>query len=324
MAGGHSRRFQKEGHIIDKALIKHENWGNIPLMIKEIEVLKKISNKISIIVNDNERKLKYLNVLDENNIKQIEILIDDQDLSARGPLNSLLTAFKKTREKYCFFIPCDMPYINPKLIEQLYTKRNIGDIISFIFPDGKIEPLFSLYDKKKMLKISKYVDFFKKDRPSALFRGTNALYFMSIKEILELDPDLKTFININGPQLLNTTSLTIPDDIDRDKSFKLINKTFKKEKFDNIIEEFFNKMTIFNNNEFPHLFKTTNFSCYWIASYFYYLASNNSKENSKKRKKFLEISKEMYSLEKDFYEEHGLKFLSRHSNLDVKRILNII
>ncbi|NHI93455.1 MAG: molybdenum cofactor guanylyltransferase [Candidatus Lokiarchaeota archaeon] len=319
LAGGQSERFKRHDTTIDKALIKHPKWGDIPLIVHLIKSLNDKIPNLNIIVNDEKRKLKYQDILDKFEIFNVEFLIDSSELSIKGPLNSLMTAFNNSKSEFSFFFPCDMPYIDSRLIQRLYDNREMGDIISYIYPSGKIEPLFSLYNNYQMRKIINHVDLFKKDRPSALFRGTNQLYFVSIKEIINIDPDLRSFININEPNSLEISSIFIPNSIKEFNSFQIINKKFVKTEFSKMINVFESQIRMFDEVGMNHLFTETDFSYYWIASYYDHVATKHFKKNPLKQKKFLELARDLYLNEKDYFDEFGLKFLSRHVQLDIER-----
>ena len=319
LAGGESKRFREKDPTIDKALIKHPKWGNVPLFISTIKSIEEIIPELTIIVNDEKRKIKYEEFLKDHGIKNVDFLIDDPNLLVKGPLNSLITAFKNADTSYCHFIPCDMPFINPKLIEHLYSKRESGNIISYIFPNGKLEPLFSIYQTSYMSKIFKHIDIFEKKRPSALFRGSDKLHVVSIKEIINIDPDLKSFININEPKSIEINSILVPSNLNNFNSFDIVNKTFNISGFRELIDEFNRKINLFQDEGLKHLFSETNFSYFWVASYYDYLGTTIFQKNPIKQKKFLELAIELYTQEKEHYEIHEMKFLKRHSNNDIQR-----
>ena len=319
LAGGDSKRFKEIDPTIDKALIKNPKWGNIPLFIRTIKSIKEMIPNLTIIVNDEERKRKYEQFLKEYNLKNVDFLIDDPNLLVKGPLNSLITAFRNADASYCHFIPCDMPFINPKLIEHLYTKRERGNIISYIFPNGKLEPLFSLYQTDYMLKIFNYINLFEKKRPSALFRGSDRLHVVSIKEIINIDPDLKSFININELKSIEINSILVPSNLNNFNSFDIVNKTFKTSNFQELIDQFNRIVNLLEDEGSKHLFSETNFSYFWIASYYDYLGTIIFRRKPDKQKRFLELAMYLYTQEIEHYQASDIKFLKRHANQDLQR-----
>ena len=302
LAGGESKRFQKGSKIIDKALLVDEKWGNVPLLINAIKLFNDLNVDLTIIVNDNTRKETYLDALSNHGLEKINIITDNKEFSMRGPLNSMLTGCQYSKKPYCLFYPIDMPYIKQDLVELLYSLRQMGDIISFFYPDGKIEPLFSLINKEKIIEIAAEMNEFRKDRPSALFRGVEKLFFISIDEVMTIEHNLKSFININDPGSIKITKLNIPKSVKNVDSFKLIKNEIEKSQLAEILEEF------------PQI-KTIKYLNYLMASYLEKFALLNLT----KRRKCLKLAIKYYSNEKVLYDKHNLKFLSRHVDFDIKR-----
>jgi len=300
LAGGESKRFKKESKDFDKALLKDANWGGVPLLINAINLFTNLNIDLTIIVNDKDRKEKYLEIINNHGLKNMEIITDYLEFSIRGPLNSMLTGIRHSKKPFCLFYPIDMPYIKQELIELLYSNRKKGGIISFIYPDGKIEPLFSLINRERIREIAHEINVFRKDRPSALFRGMEKLFFISITKLFELDPTLKSFININTPESVKLTTINIPDRDQKLDSLQLTKKEINNNELKEILTDFPQIKPILHGN-------------YWIASYLKYIALTNLR----KRNDCLKLAIKYYKNEKDFYDKHNLNFLSRHVALNI-------
>ncbi len=303
LAGGQSRRFKTASKRIDKAFLKDEKWGDVPLLINAIKLFQDMNSDFTVIVNDNERKQEYSEIIRNYGLKNIDIIVDNPNFSMKGPLNSMLTAFEYSEKMYQIFYPLDMPYLIPQLVNLLYSYKEKGIIISFIYPDGKIEPLFSLYNRRRWhpLVINK-INSYNKNRPSDLFRGSETLYFISVNEVLKFDPTLKSFININEPDSVKLTSLKIPRNINEFNSFQLVKNPISREIIDAKIREIQDIKEIY-------------LSYYWIASYLEYLTLNNPE----KRVDYLKLAIKYYTEEKKIYEKYKLNFLSRHVALDIEK-----
>ena len=303
LAGGESKRFKEEMKNFDKALLKDEKWGNVPLLINAINLFKKFNTGFTIIVNDENRKKKYLEIISAHGLENIEIITDLLDYKARGPLNSILTGLKHSNKLYNLFYPIDMPYLQEKLVELMYSRKELGDITSFFYPNGNIEPLFSLINMEKTREIADEINVFSKQRPSSLFRGLKTLYFISIGEVMKFDPDLKSFININNLESINKIRFDTPLEVINVESFQLIKKEINKLEKDELLKEF------------PQI-KPMQYSNYWIASHLIYIGLNTFS----KRKKCFDLAIKYYTNEKKFYEKHDLGFLSRHVAIDIRRL----
>ena len=149
-----------------------------------ILILKKFFNKI--VISSNEPFL-----FEKFNLPVIEDEIKDKDIF--GGIYSIL---KKIDTKYAFIVPCDMPFINEKLIEVLLNSDfNKYDITIFSI-NGKFQPLFAIYSK-------------------------NCLNFF--KETIKLNHRPKVIEILNRYKTLIMTESDIPFKINFQKAFFNIN-----------------------------------------------------------------------------------------------------
>lgn len=74
-----------------------------------------------------------------------EILIDL--MPERGPLVGLYTGLAAIQSPYSFVVACDMPFLNPDLIE--FMKRTISSEIDVLIPKvkGRLNPLHAVYSR---------------------------------------------------------------------------------------------------------------------------------------------------------------------------------
>lgn len=89
-----------------------------------------------------------------------------------------------------------MPFVNFRVVDLLFEKADRHDAALPRWEDRKFEPLHAVYSKKLIPEIEKA---FEKGRCSVLtpvFEMQDVI-FVEIAEIKELDPELRTFANIN-------------------------------------------------------------------------------------------------------------------------------
>ena len=116
-----------------------------------------------------------------------------------GPLGGIYTGLEVISDNAGFFVACDMPFINPDLI--LHITELLEDFHAVVpRVDWKIEPLYALYTKgclpyiKEAIRTKEYqiVKVFDRIR----------VRYLEEDEIRAIDPQLKTFLNINRPEEL--------------------------------------------------------------------------------------------------------------------------
>lgn len=128
LAGGKSSRVSSTY----KALIQ---LGDKSVIERLISVLSSQFEEIVIVADEIER---YADL-------GLEILIDL--IPGRGPLVGLYTGLTAIRSPYGFVVACDMPFLNPKLIELM--KKTINLEVDVLVPKvkGRLNPLHAIYSR---------------------------------------------------------------------------------------------------------------------------------------------------------------------------------
>ncbi len=177
LAGGESERMGR-----DKAFLE---LGEKKVIERVISALSGIVGKIIIVTND---PLKYA-AFGLETVRDI--------YPGVGVLGGIHTGLSYMRGDSGFFCACDMPFINPDLVKYIISKK--GRRAAAVIPKvgGELEPLFAVYSKKCLVPAEdaikagerRIVSFFGKIRVREIPEG----------ELLALDPDLLSFMNLNTP-----------------------------------------------------------------------------------------------------------------------------
>jgi molybdopterin-guanine dinucleotide biosynthesis protein A len=85
----------------------------------------------------------------EQNIPQELNPLEDQ-FEIKGPMNGILSAFKKFPEKAWLIVAVDMPYADEVVFEQLMTNRNRKKVATCFYNEAEEfpEPLLTLWERK--------------------------------------------------------------------------------------------------------------------------------------------------------------------------------
>ena len=124
-----------------------------------------------------------------------------------GALMGLYTGLKNSPTDRVLAVACDMPFLQPKLLEYLIQVDVKADVVVPKI-DGHFEPLLAIYSKsclgpiKEMINRSQkcVYDFYPKVRVREI----------SQKELRIFDPELKSLINFNTPKELTMFSEFTP------------------------------------------------------------------------------------------------------------------
>lgn len=183
LAGGDSTRVGT-----DKALL--EIYGET-LLEMTYYGLRKFFEKIFIVVNSERQRWAYEKILHE------DILVDLR--KGFGPVSGLETGLKFCNSDYVFVAACDMPLINKKVVEFLYSKaaeKKYNAVVP-MYANGNIEPLHAFYKVNTTRQaVEKALDD-EKFRCRDFLSNMPEVLYVPVGEFIELDPKLETFFNVN-------------------------------------------------------------------------------------------------------------------------------
>jgi molybdopterin-guanine dinucleotide biosynthesis protein A len=110
-----------------------------------------------------------------------------------GPMGGLHAGVLEVRGDLVVVVACDMPCINPQVIEHLFSFMDDYDAVIPLWKPGMIEPLHAIYRRSALLA---YLEQPEHDSLHEMV-GSMRVRFVGIDELRRLDPDLKTFTNVN-------------------------------------------------------------------------------------------------------------------------------
>jgi len=197
LAGGKATRFQiKNTPWNDKALAKIDGK---PLLLHVIENLKNCVDKIVICVNNKQRIDLYKKSLDNHTVENLEFVVDQECVRVKGPLLAITSGLQAVEAKYFLVVPTDMPFIQPEVANYLINACDGYEVTVPMWPDGTVETLFTVLEKESCIETTKTLCTLGKSNADTIFRAAAKLHLVSpIKKISNLDPELRSFININS------------------------------------------------------------------------------------------------------------------------------
>lgn len=186
LAGGSSTRFTQ-----DKGLT---NLANKPLVKHVINAVDKIVDEKIIVASSSAQAENYAKILDSD-IK----FIADQNKKAQTPLIGALTGFGKAAGEYSLLLPCDTPFISKEIISLLFELCVGKNAAIPRWPNGNIEPLQAVYATKHAFKAAEEALAEEKLNLQAMIDKLRNIRYVSTLVLQQLDPELKTFFNVNTP-----------------------------------------------------------------------------------------------------------------------------
>jgi molybdopterin-guanine dinucleotide biosynthesis protein A len=179
-AGGESRRMGQ-----DKALLP---FLGQPLIRRVMERVLPLADEILVTTNRPE-EYQFLGVP----------LLPDL-LPGRGALGGLYTALRAAGQPQVAVLACDMPFINPSLLQ---AQRGLLDVegVDLVIPqlEAGLEPFHAVYCRGTCLPAVEWAIAADKWRVDSWFSRVNARRMLP-EEIRLHDPELRSFFNINTPE----------------------------------------------------------------------------------------------------------------------------
>ena len=119
------------------------------------------------------------------------------ELPGEGPLAGLAVGLRESRQPLVFVSSCDAPFLNMDVAEYLL---NVAACYDIVVPevDGRRHPLHAVYRTTLLPAVEELLAAGVR-RPMALFERARTA-FVSGSELRTLDPDGRTFLNMNTPE----------------------------------------------------------------------------------------------------------------------------
>ena len=113
-------------------------------------------------------------------------------------VGGLYTGLYHSRHPRVFVVACDMPFINPAVIELFLQKADATDIVLAQLVTG-LQPLHGLYSKHCLPFLKAMIDARDLRLQNIADQQGLAVHRIPETEIKRLDPQLLSFLNVNSP-----------------------------------------------------------------------------------------------------------------------------
>ena len=158
-----------------------------PLIERVVQRLKHAADEI--LINTNQPDL----------FSFLKLAMFPDLIPGKGALGGLFTALSVAKFPLVAVVACDMPFINPQLLTHERDLLGVDewDVVLPRSNDG-LDPLHAVYRKDACLPAIRLA--LDEDRLRMVsWIGDVKVREMGIEELLVIDPDLRSFINVNTP-----------------------------------------------------------------------------------------------------------------------------
>ncbi|MFB0544663.1 MAG: molybdenum cofactor guanylyltransferase [Asgard group archaeon] len=192
LAGGPGSRMQSVHH--DKALIVIDEK---PLISHVVEAVNSLTDEIIVVISREKAVKEYEAILP----KKARLVFDRSSYKdIQTPVLGLLTGCLFSTSEYILCLPCDSPYLEKKVLQTLIEETNSYDAVIPRWESGFIEPLHATYKRITTIIAAEKALNEKKMDMRTLINNLKKVKYIPIEQFKKVDPNLKTFININRPE----------------------------------------------------------------------------------------------------------------------------
>jgi len=197
LAGGFSRRFGQ-----DKGLLP---LANKPLIEHVLDAIDNIVDEKIVVVSSKTQAENYTKVLDS----KVKVVVDDDNV--QSPLVGALKGFKEASNEYALLLPCDTPLLSKDVLSLLLDLCPNKNAVIPRWPNGYIEPLQAVYCTKPALEAAKKALSEGKLNMQSMVDKLRGVRYVSTLVLRQLDPELKSFFNVNTPMDLRKAEAMLRD-----------------------------------------------------------------------------------------------------------------
>jgi molybdopterin-guanine dinucleotide biosynthesis protein A len=200
LAGGKGQRVQAR----DKCLIP---LGSKPLIQHVVENLAGVADELIVAARDEQQGA----AIKERIPNTIALVYDS--VEGFGPLAGFLAGLARAAAPYALIIGCDMPFVDPQVVELLFAVAAHGEYDAVVpqWKNGMLEPLHAVYKREPTLAAVRDAISRGDEKLANVLARLRHVHFLPIPELREITPDLRTFRNINTHAELATCAALLTE-----------------------------------------------------------------------------------------------------------------
>lgn len=179
MAGGKSRRMGRDKAWLDLG-------DGRPIVRRVIEVLREVADEVFVVANDERYRSLGLRIVPDR-------------FPEGGALGGIATGVGAAAHDRVLVAACDMPFLRPEVF-RLLVERSEGHDAVVPRIGGEFETLHALYSKACLAPMERALAA-RKMRVISFFGDVRVLT-LDEDELKAVDPELRSFTNVNTPEEL--------------------------------------------------------------------------------------------------------------------------
>lgn len=183
LAGGTSRRLGP-----NKLL---EKVGERSMLAQAVMTALEISSEVIVVAGNPLQDTAY-----QKEVPAHVVLVHDK-IPQRGPLIGLYSGLEKVNSEYAAVMPSDCPFEKKEVVLYLHSMAKGIDAAVPVWPDGKIEPLHSVFRVVPARAAAVEAMKAEMDTIREMIQHLERVRFVPVENLKQVDQELLTFLNIN-------------------------------------------------------------------------------------------------------------------------------
>ena len=177
----------------DKGLL---DLAGEPMVCRVVAGVSGVVDEVLVVVGSAEQHRGYSDVLGD----RVEVLTDVY--GDGSPLVGAITGLRRARGEFAMITACDMPFVSPDVVRWLFAEAEGHDGATFEWPNGWIEPFFSVYRVEPSLRIAGELFEERNMRLRMILRRLPDVSHVPIGSLRERDPDLLTLFDVDTAEAI--------------------------------------------------------------------------------------------------------------------------
>ena len=177
----------------DKGLL---DLAGEPMVRRVVEGVSGVVDEAFVVVGSTEQRGGYSDVLGD----RAEVLVDAY--GDGSPLVGAITGLRRAHGEYALITACDMPFVSPDVVRWLFAEAESHDGATFEWPNGWIEPFFSVYRVEPSLRIAGELFEEGNMRLRMILRRLPDVRNIPIGSLRERDPELLTLFDVDTAEAI--------------------------------------------------------------------------------------------------------------------------
>jgi len=181
LAGGKSRRMGSDKRFL--------HVGEKTLFDRTLNTLRKVFADVLVVIAQDSEPLDA----------PVPVLRDV--IPNCGSLGGLFTGLKQSNTPYVFVVACDMPFLDPQVIQALIQRRGDADVV--MAKMHGLQPMHAVYGKRCLPVMEDMLNSGDLKIQHVINSPLLQVSLVEEQDLKQIDPSGKSFLNVNTPSDLD-------------------------------------------------------------------------------------------------------------------------